>query len=306
LLILNNKETPQNWSQNKKAARLNDEAQACNAYFVGAVLPNWFKNVKVRAMFSDLKQSVVISITGTVNSFLEQSRPSLFLRLVKAGRPIVLLNLPWRLLQLFFAPLNQLHYDMQITTAAHLEKSLTENLTVMGEIAGRGSKEIASQTNAQRRMVEGNSPTMKAKDSPSRASPSFAAYVVEVALPVLRTSSGLNLDKKVMLVVFCAIQKELYLRLFSKLRSNGWSQNELPALCTIDSPHGHEADLVASGINNAREGFLSKPQRMCVTAGRAKQQMLWIIGPFWSYIYRSRTGFASKACLCRHPHTSGA
>jgi hypothetical protein len=31
---------------------------------------------------------------------------------------------------------------MQITTAAHLEKSPTENLTVMGEIAGLSSKKV--------------------------------------------------------------------------------------------------------------------------------------------------------------------
>jgi hypothetical protein len=103
----------------------------------------------------DLEQSGVISLTGqgptsTVDTFHEQSRHSLF-----------------------FTPWNQLHYDMQITTAAHLEKALTENLTRMGEIAGRSSKEIVSQTDAQRRMllVEVDSPTMKAKDSPSRAKP---------------------------------------------------------------------------------------------------------------------------------------
>jgi hypothetical protein len=87
---------------------------------------------------------------------------------VKAGHRIVLLNLQCRQPSVFFTPLNQLQYDMQITTAAHPEKSLTENLTVMGEIAGRSSKEIVSQTDVQRRMllVEMDSPTMKAKRPP--------------------------------------------------------------------------------------------------------------------------------------------
>jgi hypothetical protein len=47
-------------------------------------------------MFGDLKQSGVISLTDTVNMFLEQSRLSLFLHLMKASHPIVHLNLQCR------------------------------------------------------------------------------------------------------------------------------------------------------------------------------------------------------------------
>jgi hypothetical protein len=93
------------------------------------------------------RHSGVISLPGqgpksTVDTFHEQSCISLFLSLVKAGHRIVHLNLQCRQPSVFFTPLNQLHYDIQITTAARLKKSLTENLTVISEIAGRSSKEI--------------------------------------------------------------------------------------------------------------------------------------------------------------------
>jgi hypothetical protein len=52
---------------------------------------------------------------------------------------------------------------------------------------------------------------MRAKDF-SRANTGFAAYVVEVVLPVLRESFRQKRNKKAMLVVSHAKQKELYLR----------------------------------------------------------------------------------------------
>ncbi|KAI4750443.1 hypothetical protein E4T52_17353 [Aureobasidium sp. EXF-3400] len=288
MLILNDEEISQNWSQKKKSARFDDEAQACSepSSLVGAALPKWSRNVKVWAMLGDLKQSGVTCLTGqgpdnTVDPFHAQSRISLFARLEKAGHPVVHLDTQCRLPTVFLIPLNELHYDMQVTTSTALDRDLTENRTLMGEIAGRSTKEIANQNDAQKRMllVEVNSPTMRARDSPSRANPGFAAYVVEVVLPILRKHFGRRLKKKVMLVVPYAKQKELYLRHFFKLRSNGWAQNELPALYTINAAHGHEADFVIFDIvNDTREGFLSDPQRMCVAASRAKKQMLWITG----------------------------
>ncbi|CAD0098397.1 unnamed protein product [Aureobasidium mustum] len=264
---LKNREISQNFSLDHNIARFDDEAQACEegVSLIGAALCHWSKNVKTWAMFGDYKQSGVICLTGqgqenTVDVFHEQSRISLFSRLEKAGHPVVHLNTQQRLPQLFFTPLNELHYDMQITTSSSLKRPLRENTTLLGEIAGRSQKEIALQTDAQRRMllVQVDSPTMKARDSPSRANPGFAAYVVDVVLPALQG------------VVW---------RLFYKLRRDGWSRLELPKLYTIDTAHGREADFVIFDVvNDTREGFLSDKTRMCLAASRAKQQMLWVTG----------------------------
>lgn len=287
-LALNNKEISQHWSQDQKSVMINDEAHDCPepASLVGAALPNWSKNVKVWAMLGDLKQDAITSLTSqgrksTNNPFHEQSLVSLFSRLEMAGHPIVRLGMQCRLPSVLFGPLNELHYDMQVITIPARRKNLTENLTLIGEIVGRDADEIAAQTDAQRRMllVEVGSPTMRAVDSPSRANPGFAAYVVDVVLPILRRHFQRQLNKKVMLVVPYAKQKELYLRLFFKLRNQGWIRDELPALHTIGASRGQEADFVIFDVvNDTREGFLSDSRRMCVAASRATKQMLWISG----------------------------
>lgn len=170
---------------------------------------------------------------------------------------------------------------MQVITPKALRQPLRENLTLMGEIAGRSTEQIASQDDAQRRMllVELDSTTMRATDSPSRANPGFAAYVVDRVLPILRKHFGRGLSRKVMLVVPYAKQKELYLRHFFALRSRGWSRDELPVLHTIGTSRGHEADFVIFDVvNDTREGFLSDSRRICVATSRATKQMLWISG----------------------------
>jgi hypothetical protein len=282
-------EISQNFSSNNNAiARFDDEAQACaeQPSLISASICEFSKNIVVWAMYGDLEQSGVINLTGrnvenTVDVFYKQSDMSLLQRLYQMGHPFVRLTTQWRQHEILFAPLNQLHYNMSIRTVGSLKEPLKSHTQLMGKIANRPDSEIEKQTEYQKRMLYVNvdSPTMKSKDSPSRANPGYAAYVVNTLFPILREEFGKTLRSKVKLIVPYAKQKELYFRWFFELQKAGWSTEELPEISTIAVAHGDETHLVILDlVNDEYEGFMKDESRCCVAFSRAREQMIVIGG----------------------------
>jgi hypothetical protein len=306
LINIASKEISQNFSQSTAIARFDDEAQTIDesSSVVPIAVCHWSKNVCIWAMYGDLRQSGVINLTGrhfddTVDVFYQQAEMSLFARVSLAGHPVDRLDLQWRQHEKIFQVLNKLHYFMSIRTKNSMKGNLQEHTTLMARITGLSDdSEIAAQTDYQKRLlhVVVDSPTMKAKDSKSRANPGFAAYVVDIVLPKIREDFGKTTYKNVMLIVPYAKQKELYRRLFAKLRGQGWTDAELPQLSTIDVAHGHEADLVIFDVvNDDYEGFLQDKKRCCVAFGRAKQQMIVISGALEEVDERTTTQIVRDA-----------
>ncbi|KAI5201536.1 hypothetical protein AUEXF2481DRAFT_92785 [Aureobasidium subglaciale EXF-2481] len=283
-----NKEVRQNFSQNKMCIRFDDEAQACaeQPSLIPSSICGYSKNIKLWCMYGDLKQSGVINLTGknfdnTVDVFYKQSDMSLFLRLNLMGHPLVDLRYQWRQNEHLFEMLNQLHYHMSIITTGNMKKPMSEHTTLMGKVLGLTDAEIAKQTEKQKRMLYVNvaTPTMKSRDSHSRANPGYAAWVILVLFPLLLAEFGEKLQEDVMLIVPYAKQKELYLRWYFELRKQGWTDKQLPRISTIDVSHGDESKFVILDlVNDEYEGFLQDPARTCVAWGRAKDGMFTIGG----------------------------
>ncbi|KAI4852250.1 hypothetical protein E4T44_01608 [Aureobasidium sp. EXF-8845] len=306
LINIASKEISQNFSQSTAIARFDDEAQTIDesSSVVPIAVCHWSKNVCIWAMYGDLRQSGVINLTGrhfddTVDVFYQQAEMSLFARVSLAGHSVDRLDLQWRQHEKIFQVLNKLHYFMSIRTKNSMKGNLQEHTTLMARITGLSDdSEIAAQTDYQKRLlhVVVDSPTMKAKDSKSRANPGFAAYVVDIVLPKIREDFGKTTYKNVMLIVPYAKQKELYRRLFAKLRGQGWTDAELPQMSTIDVAHGHEADLVIFDVvNDDYEGFLQDKKRCCVAFDRAKQQMIVISGALEEVDERTATQIVRDA-----------
>ena len=281
-------EISEHFGQDAVIALFSDEAQASAEppSLIAVASCKYSPNICVWAMYGDLEQSGVINPSGrkaedTVDVFYKQSDMSLFLRLYLAGHPVDRLNVQWRQHEKLFKLLNELHYDMRIRTSHSMKGDLYEHTTLMGRIANIPDNDIAAQSDYQKRLlhVVVDSPTMRAKDSTSRANPGFAAYVVDIVLPKVRKDFGDATRQNVMLIVPYAKQKELYRRLFTKLRRQGWTTAQLPQLSTIGSAHGHEAHLVIFDVvNDDYEGFLQDKKRCCVAFSRAKEQMIVISG----------------------------
>ncbi|KAI5269518.1 hypothetical protein E4T47_06991 [Aureobasidium subglaciale] len=156
----------------------------------------------------------------------------------------------------------------------------------MGKVLGLTDAEIAKQTEKQRRMLYVNvaTPTMKSRDSHSRANPGNAAWVILVLFPILREEFGEKMHEDLMLLVPYAKQKELYLRWYFELRKQGWTDKQLPRISTIDVSHGDESKFVIFDlVNDEYEGFLQDPARTCVAWGRAKDGM-FVIGGNMSHV----------------------
>jgi len=288
LVAIGSKEISENFSQDTPIARFDDDAQASpeQPSLIGIASCHYSKNICVWAMYGDSRQTGVSNPTGRhaeniVDIFYKQSDMSLFRRLCLAGHPVIRLTVQWRQHEKLFELLNELHYDMGTRTRGNKKADLQEHTTLMGRIVGSPYSKIAAQSDHQKRIlhVVVNSPTMKAKDTKSRANPGFAAYVVDIVLPKVRGDFGTSTHENVILIVPYAKQKELYRRHFVKLRSQGWTDAELPQLCTVDASHGYEAHLVVFDIvNDDYEGFLQDKKRCCVAFSRAKEQMIVISG----------------------------
>lgn len=181
-----------------------------------------------------------------------------------------------------FEMLNDLHYFSGVRTRDDMKGELQEHTRLLGSIMNLPADRITAQTDHQKRMLQvvvRDSPPMKAKDSKSRANPGFAAYVVDVVLPKVRQEFGTSTRDNVLLITPYAKQKELYHRHFVNLRSQGWTDAELPRLSTVDSSHGLEAHLaILDIVNDEREGFMQDKERCCLAFGRAKEQMIVISG----------------------------
>ncbi|THW83990.1 hypothetical protein D6D18_07949 [Aureobasidium pullulans] len=288
MINIGSNEISQNFSRDTPIARFDDEAQACSEQpsLIASATCKFSHNICVWAFYGDFRQSGVINLTGrnpdnTVDVFYKQTDMSLFLRLYLSGHPVVRLDIQWRQHEKLFRPLNELHYDLNISTVQEMNRDLDEHTRLMGKITGQSDSKIDKQSDYQKRLLHIvlDSPTMKAKDSPSRANPGFAAYVVGVIFPKVREEFGITTSENVMLVVPYAKHKELYQRHYAQLRAEGWTDAELPALTTIEVAHGHEANLVIfDAVNDNREGFLQDAERCCVAFSRAKQQMIFVSG----------------------------
>lgn len=243
-------------------------------------------NICVWAMYGDSRQSGVTNLTGrhcedTVDVFYKQSDMSLFRRLCLAGHPVDRLTIQWRQHEKLFKLSNQLHYSMRIRTKGSMKGNLQGHTTLMGRIVNLPYSKITTQSDYQKRLLHVivDSPTMEAKDTNSRANPGFAAYVTDIVLPKVRADFDKTTHKNVILIVPYAKQKELYRRLFPKMRTQGWTDAELPQLFTVDAAHGQEAHLVIFDVvNDDYEGFLQDKKRCCVAFGRAKEQTIAISG----------------------------
>jgi hypothetical protein len=195
--------------------------------------------------------------------------------------PVGVSTVQYRQHEKLFRPLNELHYGMSVRTRDDMKGDLQEHTKLMGRIVNPPETDIDAQTDYQKRLLQVvvHSPTMKARDSNSRANPGFAAYVVDVVLPEIRDEFGTTTRANVMLVVAYAKQKDLYHRHFAKLRAQGWADTEMPELFTVDASLGYDAHLaILDIVNDDWEGFLRDKSRCCVAFSRAKQQMIFISG----------------------------
>jgi hypothetical protein len=288
LINAGSNEVSKNFSPDTAVALFSDEAQASpeQPSLIAIASCHYSSKICVWAMYGDPRQGGVTNLTGhrcedTVDVFYKQSDMSLFRRLCLAGHPVDRLTIQWRQHEKLFKPLNELHYSIRIRTKGSMKGDLQGHTTLMGRIVNLPYSKIATQSDCQKRLLHVivDSPTMEAKDTNSRANPGFAAYVTGIVLPKVRADFGNTTHENVMLIVPYAKQKELYRRLFAKMRTQGWTDADLPQLFTVDVAHGQEAHLVILDIvNDDYEGFLQDKKRCCVAFGRAKEQMIVISG----------------------------
>jgi len=92
---------------------------------------------------------------------------------------------------------------------------------------------------------------------------------------LLHTHYGKLVRQEVRLMVPYSRQKQFYATEFQKLREQGWTEEELPELSTIDGSIGQEKNDVLFDVVVTRGGsdlgFLTDNQRACVAFTRSKK-----------------------------------
>ena len=216
----------------------------------------------------------------TVNEFHEQRSVSLIERKIRSGFPAVALEEQRRAAEILMRGANMFHYSGKLVTPFYpdLDPKLRNLLPSLAGFHLAASDSIEKSRLA---WLEIDSPVYENKYTGSRANPMNAA-VVRRCLIRVREVYGKTTNAKVMLATPYKRQKELYLSMACELKDTlGFTDKELPRICTIDSLIGREASFVILDlVNNGTEGFLRDIRRSCVAFTRAKDMFLVIGGKF--------------------------